>query len=80
MPDLDIEPHQYRRKGTYRLRDLGRLVELGVARHLGSVSGGRGGCHFSTRPAVGFWGFVLAPCIALGASTEHGTAEDVSRD
>ena len=66
MPELDLEPHQYRRKATYRLRDMGWLVKLAVP--LGILAPFLAAGVLSFFPPVPqwvFWGLVLAPCIAL---------------
>ena len=66
MPDLDLEPHQYRRKATYRLRDMSWLVKLAVP--LGILAPFLAAGVLSFFPPVPqwvAWGVVLAPCIVL---------------
>lgn len=66
MPELDLEPHQYRRKATYRLRDMGWLVKLAVP--LGILAPFLAAGVLSFFPPVPqwiAWGVVLAPGIVL---------------
>ena len=63
MPDFDLEPHQYRRKATYCLRDMGWLVKPAVPLGILAPFLAAGAVAFSTGVVVWPWG--LAPGVAL---------------
>ncbi|WP_141728199.1 hypothetical protein [Devosia insulae] len=66
MPDLDLEPHQYRRNGTYSLRDMGWLATLAVPPGILAPFLAAGVLSFFPPvPQWVAWGLVLAPGIAL---------------